>query len=200
MLWMYQIGNDSGIFFSKCIHQGSKIAKIRTCVYFQEYFQKSPSKYNFGNIRGWVSSTYADQRHLIYWSKFFHSTSNGDTYFFITPCVPLCQLFSISGPLAIVIGCPWNHLTWNKKAIKVFFLQQNNWILQQPPKTIWMVGGIWKGMFRKFKNCVKLTPSFEKKSPRFVSTRKSVYFTSCCVRSRRRLMYSTQSRFSAKQS
>ena len=87
------------------------------------------------------------------------------TYFFITPCVPLCQLFSISGPLAIVIGCPWNHLTWNKKAIKVFFLQQNNWILQQPPKTIWMVGGIWKGMFRKFKNCVKLTPSFEKKDP-----------------------------------
>ena len=70
-------------------------------------------------------------------------------------CVPIILNL---GPLAIVNGCPWNHLTWNKKAIKVFFLQKNNWILQQPPKTIWMVGGFEKECF-KIRMCVEFLDS-----------------------------------------
>ena len=65
----------------------------------------------------------------------------------------------------------------------------------------------WRDLKRnvsKIQKLCQIDPIFffqkRKRYPRFVSTRKSVYFTSCCVRSRRRLMYSTQSRFSAKQS
>ena len=102
----------------------------------------------------------------------------------------MCQLFSIwtfSNSQWVPVK-PFDMKQKSHKSL-LFAKEQLNFTTAPKDNLKWLKG-IWKGILFQNSNVCRIlesqTSNFFQQSLRLVSTRKSVYFTSCCVRSRRR--------------